>query len=287
MDLSSLSVSVSVMMACLLGAAQLSSGDNSNCPCPHIPHVNLTKPPPEGCFQKEDRYRYQCVEGYVRKVGTSDLSRCRPNEDGVLRWTEISLKCIRVVDSVTQTTGKTGPIHNCTALPSNRNNSTTTSPWAHKGEVDSVTLTQTTQKSTVSRSNANSSTTTSPGTRKAPTSTSLQTTLTASTFSTVTEQRDGLPDGKIDSVTLPVVQNQTIRTSTISPSTLTNYTISPPETLKGEIVRAVSISGFVVVCILVGIGFSLYRRRSRRTSFTVQTEEMMPMNCPPAKPEEV
>uniref|UniRef100_A0AAQ5X907 Sushi domain-containing protein n=1 Tax=Amphiprion ocellaris TaxID=80972 RepID=A0AAQ5X907_AMPOC len=95
MDPGSLSVSVCLVMACLLGAAPLSN--NTSCPCPRIPPLKLIEPPPEGCYQIEERYRYQCVEGYVRKAGTSALTRCRGDDHGHLRWITPSLECIRKI----------------------------------------------------------------------------------------------------------------------------------------------------------------------------------------------
>uniref|UniRef100_A0A3Q1HMM7 Sushi domain-containing protein n=1 Tax=Anabas testudineus TaxID=64144 RepID=A0A3Q1HMM7_ANATE len=92
MDLGSLYVSVSVIMACLLGAARTSPNDNNKC-CPKIAGRDLTKDPPEDCFKVDGRFRYACKEGFVRKAGTSDLIKCSES-NGSLRWTSASLQCI-------------------------------------------------------------------------------------------------------------------------------------------------------------------------------------------------
>uniref|UniRef100_A0A3P8U462 Sushi domain-containing protein n=1 Tax=Amphiprion percula TaxID=161767 RepID=A0A3P8U462_AMPPE len=68
---------------------------NTSCPCPRIPPLKLSEPPPEGCYQIEERYRYQCVEGYVRKAGTSNewIRDLTENLWDVLEktlWTEIN-----------------------------------------------------------------------------------------------------------------------------------------------------------------------------------------------------
>ncbi|XP_022605216.1 interleukin-15 receptor subunit alpha isoform X3 [Seriola dumerili] len=88
MDQGSLSFSVCAMMLCLLGAACCSNGDS--CPCSDIPHLPLTKPPPETCY---NTFRYICVDSYVRKVGTSNLIKCKQN-NGAPYWTKASLNCI-------------------------------------------------------------------------------------------------------------------------------------------------------------------------------------------------
>ncbi|XP_056223609.1 interleukin-15 receptor subunit alpha isoform X3 [Seriola aureovittata] len=88
MDQGSLSFSVCAMMLCLLGATRCSKGDN--CPCSDIPHLPLTKPPPETC---QNTFRYSCVDSYVRKVGTSNLIKCKQDK-GALYWTKASLNCI-------------------------------------------------------------------------------------------------------------------------------------------------------------------------------------------------
>ncbi|XP_071357964.1 interleukin-15 receptor subunit alpha isoform X3 [Trachinotus anak] len=91
MDLGSRLLCLCAMMLCLLGAARCSDGDRGGCPCSDIPHVPLTKPPPATCVS--NFFRYSCVDGYVRKVGTSNLIKCKQS-NGSLQWTNSSLNCI-------------------------------------------------------------------------------------------------------------------------------------------------------------------------------------------------
>ncbi|XP_055087627.1 interleukin-15 receptor subunit alpha isoform X1 [Periophthalmus magnuspinnatus] len=65
------------------------SADHS-CPCADIPIPphNLTKPPVWNC-SNSNSFRYTCIDGYVRKVGTSNLIRCVDN-----KWTQPKLECI-------------------------------------------------------------------------------------------------------------------------------------------------------------------------------------------------
>lgn len=80
--------SVWVVMVCFLGRTRLSSA--GTCTCESIPKINFT-------VQEYDcnkiAFRYQCIEGYVRKAGTSNLIKCKM-EDGRPQWTKSELQCI-------------------------------------------------------------------------------------------------------------------------------------------------------------------------------------------------
>ncbi|KAM9328662.1 uncharacterized protein KZ484_020060 isoform 1-T1 [Pholidichthys leucotaenia] len=79
----------------LLFVVLFTGGDEASCPCPAIPPKNLTKTPPKECFKINAKYRYSCIEGYVRRVGTSGLTRCQQTTDGAAKWSISSLECIR------------------------------------------------------------------------------------------------------------------------------------------------------------------------------------------------
>ncbi|XP_073336358.1 interleukin-15 receptor subunit alpha isoform X3 [Pagrus major] len=93
MDLGSLLFSVCLMMISVPGDVRCSAGDATNCTCPPIPPKSLTQPLPETCFQVNNSFRYSCIGGYVRKAGTSALTRCK-NIDGVTKWMDVTLQCI-------------------------------------------------------------------------------------------------------------------------------------------------------------------------------------------------
>ncbi|XP_047431385.1 interleukin-15 receptor subunit alpha isoform X3 [Mugil cephalus] len=67
--------------------------NKNNCACPKIPERPLTQPPGETCIQINGTYRYTCLENYVRKAGTSNLTRCKLS-GGALIWTDTNLECI-------------------------------------------------------------------------------------------------------------------------------------------------------------------------------------------------
>lgn len=62
--------------------------------CPPLPQWKLTKPlNPKHSNQENTTLRYQCVDGYVRKAGTSNLIKCK-RTGLVLEWTRPTLTCI-------------------------------------------------------------------------------------------------------------------------------------------------------------------------------------------------
>ncbi|XP_029351031.1 interleukin-15 receptor subunit alpha isoform X2 [Echeneis naucrates] len=86
MDPASLLISVCAMMLCLRCA-----NSDETCPCHRIPPLPRTNPPPDGCYKST--FRYSCVDGFVRKVGTSNLIKCK-QKDGSPQWSNPSLVCI-------------------------------------------------------------------------------------------------------------------------------------------------------------------------------------------------
>ncbi|XP_074554621.1 interleukin-15 receptor subunit alpha isoform X2 [Halichoeres trimaculatus] len=96
MDLgSSLLYLVSFVVLSAIGPARGSAVDQMSCLCLEIPLRPLTEPLPGTCFQKSSRFRYRCIEGYVRKAGTSDLTICKETEGfSHGNWSTPSLVCI-------------------------------------------------------------------------------------------------------------------------------------------------------------------------------------------------
>ncbi|KAM3588229.1 uncharacterized protein V6R79_024353 [Siganus canaliculatus] len=78
MDLGSLLFSRCVVMAFLIEAVHNSNSGQTSCSCPEIPSWNLTKPPLKNeSFNVNFTFRYTCIDGYVRKAGTSNLTKCK------------------------------------------------------------------------------------------------------------------------------------------------------------------------------------------------------------------
>ncbi|XP_038595265.1 interleukin-15 receptor subunit alpha isoform X12 [Micropterus salmoides] len=116
MDRSPRLLSFCVMVTCLIGAARCSNPDKSNC-CPEIDPFPLTQPPNgTSCFQLDNVFRYMCIKGYLRKVGTSSLIKCK-QENSVLRWTKPTLQCIPDPKITTTTPPKTKTTESTTDIP--------------------------------------------------------------------------------------------------------------------------------------------------------------------------
>ncbi|XP_041820324.1 interleukin-15 receptor subunit alpha isoform X5 [Chelmon rostratus] len=127
--------SVGIMMICLLGAARCSKGDGIDCPCPKIPPRNLTEPPPTTCFQINSTFRYTCIGGYVRKAGTSDLTKCKQIR-GVAEWKVPSLQCISDPKRTTTQTPTTTATAASTSLQMTQSISTSASVTAGVGSTE-------------------------------------------------------------------------------------------------------------------------------------------------------
>ncbi|XP_033987209.1 interleukin-15 receptor subunit alpha isoform X25 [Trematomus bernacchii] len=103
---------------CLLGAAEVSSLENNTC-CPDIPKVPRTKRPEVACFQINSTFRYACIDGYVRKSGTSNLLKCKQSNGTSFIYTPstgATFECILDPKRTTAppkstATSKSGPTH--------------------------------------------------------------------------------------------------------------------------------------------------------------------------------
>ncbi|XP_063762196.1 interleukin-15 receptor subunit alpha isoform X3 [Eleginops maclovinus] len=111
MELDSPSLSCLTVL-CLLGAAGISTSDDLPCPCPKIPEKPKTEPSLE-CFAINSRFRYKCIEGYVRKSGTSNLITCKQDDGGSPQWSlDAKFQCIVDPKRTTpppQSTSTSGP----------------------------------------------------------------------------------------------------------------------------------------------------------------------------------
>ncbi|XP_037316574.2 interleukin-15 receptor subunit alpha isoform X10 [Pungitius pungitius] len=87
--------SVCLIVTCVLRSTRCSN-DKVICPCPRIPPRPLTLNPPEKCYEINQTFRYECQEGLLRKVGTSNFIRCKQIGIGRGQWepSEPTLECI-------------------------------------------------------------------------------------------------------------------------------------------------------------------------------------------------
>nr|XP_046234550.1 interleukin-15 receptor subunit alpha isoform X2 [Scatophagus argus] len=246
MELGSPLLSVCFIMICLLGATRNSNGGKINCSCTDIPLRNLTELPPKTCYNITHIFRYKCLDGYVRKAGTSDLIKCKQINSAAPQWTEPSLQCIpdpkRTViqlPRVTVTKGHTDIPHDSTITTA----------------VTASTSLQMTQHINISASVTAESHSTEP------TSSVL---WVPSDHSHDFVRRTGATDGT------------TSTSTTAEPSNNSTANLRVFE-LNSTTIPVIICASLVIICAFSGISFLFYRRRS--TNRVVQEpEELMPMN---------
>ncbi|KAM9328835.1 uncharacterized protein KZ484_020193 isoform 3-T3 [Pholidichthys leucotaenia] len=231
----------------LLFVVLFTGGDEASCPCPAIPPKNLTKTPPKECFKITARYRYTCIEGYVRKAGTSDLTRCQQTTDGAAKWSISSLECIRdpKLPPIITTTTTTTTIR-----------TTTKEPVKSDSTIPQLTSTKKPE------------TTTSTGT---PTPMSLST-----LGPTAGEPDKTQPTAYNENKILPTVTPTLKDDSTLLPHSRSNNTMEKEAHQGSSNATTVGVTTalLVLVCLALVVGILLYRRMSRK-SIPLQTEEEM------------
>ncbi|XP_042367095.1 interleukin-15 receptor subunit alpha isoform X2 [Plectropomus leopardus] len=256
MDLSPL-FSVCFMMICLLGAAICSNGDKNSCECPEPPRLNLTVPAGT-CFKSGSSFRYQCIEGYVREAGTSNLIRCKKDDDGSAYW------------------APSRPTLNCKPDPKK----TTTKPppsQVTQGYTDILrdsTVTTTVTPSTspqMTQSESPSSSETAEPPSAEPTTPGLWTVS------------DHSP-----AVTVDVRTGTKTTHRTTSTSTTTGTDISPEYNHAGlqlgsTTTALIGCASLAIVCALIGISIFCYRGRSKSNIPPEKAEERIPMNYAPTE----
>ncbi|KAM8740724.1 interleukin-15 receptor subunit alpha isoform 10-T10 [Acanthopagrus schlegelii] len=272
MDLGFLVFSVLAMMISPPGHVRCSAGDAISCPCPAIPPLNLTQPPTETCSQVDSRFRYNCVKGYVRKAGTSNLIKCQ-NTNGVVKWTEATLQCIPD-PKIVPTPPPSPPV---------------------KPPTTSLQMTQSISTSASVTAETDSTEPTSSGlqvlsvhTQAAPT-TSLQMTQSISTSASVTAETDSTEPTSSGLQVLSVhTQAEKAATETRTVAWMTQgstiaalsqrSTAEPQRHELSSTIARISIVPLAIICACAGICFYYYKRRTRNMIPVRTSEEDVPMD---------
>ncbi|KAM8740721.1 interleukin-15 receptor subunit alpha isoform 7-T7 [Acanthopagrus schlegelii] len=289
MDLGFLVFSVLAMMISPPGHVRCSAGDAISCPCPAIPPLNLTQPPTETCSQVDSRFRYNCVKGYVRKAGTSNLIKCQ-NTNGVVKWTEATLQCIPD-PKIVPTPPPSPPVkQGLTDIPPISTIATTvTAP------TTSLQMTQSISTSASVTAETDSTEPTSSGlqvlsvhTQAAPT-TSLQMTQSISTSASVTAETDSTEPTSSGLQVLSVhTQAEKAATETRTVAWMTQgstiaalsqrSTAEPQRHELSSTIARISIVPLAIICACAGICFYYYKRRTRNMIPVRTSEEDVPMD---------
>ncbi|CAL1568721.1 unnamed protein product [Knipowitschia caucasica] len=236
----------------LLLGYSCSSGTATICPCGEIPQWNQTKPSTTNCSKVNYVFRYTCIDGYVRKAGTSNLIRCTTE----MKWSSPSLKCIEnPMDPPKRTTSPTTPsaavtpsIHVMSSL-STETDAGMTSTFSPPQNTGATLLTSAlTESSMNTPSPAAASSSASP----APHSTSI----VSSTISTP--------------------MNALVLDRTTSPTHLSiNSTLLRTGSVPINVIAPVVI--LLLLAVGGGAGFWLYKRSKRNTNKRISEEETIPM----------
>ncbi|XP_055009464.1 interleukin-15 receptor subunit alpha isoform X2 [Boleophthalmus pectinirostris] len=248
----------------LLGSTCYSQTANTSCTCGGEPIPPQPKTETPDCSQmKDQRFRYTCIEGYVRKAGSSNLIRCKDN-----KWSDYRLVCIEP-----PTSAVTPNIISSTA--DLETTSTAPPPWhTTDGSLQTTTLSRSSTKGSLKTTTLSQNSTTSP----------TYAVVSSSTTSTIAppHHSSDTPSTAPSSVPLITHSSSTISSpmtnhgsrtteTTTSPSSLSNSTLP----YKGIDLVATTVTPLLILLIIVaacGAGFWLYKQRSRNRTHKPHTE---------------
>ncbi|KAM3588237.1 uncharacterized protein V6R79_024353 [Siganus canaliculatus] len=246
MDLGSLLFSRCVVMAFLIEAVHNSNSGQTSCSCPEIPSWNLTKPPLKNeSFNVNFTFRYTCIDGYVRKAGTSNLTKCK----------------LRIINGAQDCYWWMPPVRlQCIPDPKKQLPST----MATAADTTSQQMTQSVSTSASQAAETGSTVTTSPGLQVPSNHSQAASTSQQMTQSVSTSASQAAETGS---------------TVTISPGLQVRSNHS--QEFSGKTATAVALPSLVIICACIGILY--YKSRNNRNNRR-GTEEEIPMNSPSCGP---
>ncbi|KAM3588240.1 uncharacterized protein V6R79_024353 [Siganus canaliculatus] len=261
MDLGSLLFSRCVVMAFLIEAVHNSNSGQTSCSCPEIPSWNLTKPPLKNeSFNVNFTFRYTCIDGYVRKAGTSNLTKCKLRiingaQDCYWWMPPVRLQCIPDPKKQLPSTMATEAL---TDFPHSSIITTTVT------DTTSQQMTQSVSTSASQAAETGSTVTTSPGLQVPSNHSQAASTSQQMTQSVSTSASQAAETGS---------------TVTISPGLQVRSNHS--QEFSGKTATAVALPSLVIICACIGILY--YKSRNNRNNRR-GTEEEIPMNSPSCGP---
>ncbi|XP_033987196.1 interleukin-15 receptor subunit alpha isoform X13 [Trematomus bernacchii] len=258
---------------CLLGAAEVSSLENNTC-CPDIPKVPRTKRPEVACFQINSTFRYACIDGYVRKSGTSNLLKCKQSNGTSFIYTPstgATFECILDPKRTTAPPKSTATIDPKRTTAPPKSTATSKSGPTHVHIPHESTVSSTVSEFYLTSRSLQTSQSIQPSAPLSAEPTS------SSTFSSPAPP--GSSQGTVDSMpeTKASTSHGTLSTTTEASN---NGTITPGMLSSTTPRLVIGCASLVIFCALVGISFFFYKRRSKN-EIPQQTDEQMPMKMDP------
>ncbi|KAM3588225.1 uncharacterized protein V6R79_024353 [Siganus canaliculatus] len=286
MDLGSLLFSRCVVMAFLIEAVHNSNSGQTSCSCPEIPSWNLTKPPLKNeSFNVNFTFRYTCIDGYVRKAGTSNLTKCKLRiingaQDCYWWMPPVRLQCIpdpkkqlpsTMATADTTSQQMTQSVSTSASQAAETGSTVTTSPGLQvpsnhsQAAATSQQMTQSVSTSASQAAETGSTVTTSPGLQVPSNhSQAADTTIQQMTQSVSTSASQAAETG-----------------STVTTSPGLQVRSNHSQEFSGKTATAVALPSLVIICACIGILY--YKSRNNRNNRR-GTEEEIPMNSPSCGP---
>ncbi|XP_036433180.1 interleukin-15 receptor subunit alpha isoform X15 [Colossoma macropomum] len=231
----------------------------------------------------ESQFRMQCIDGYVRQAGTSNLYRCEKKDNLYLWVNEPSLNCIPDPSKPGSTAADPSKPGSTAADPSTLVSSAVTNTQAHTPAPNlTLSTSSTTVRSYCTTKGKTPSTSTTSGQTALTTTHTVPTTTGTVLHGTTMKEETSTNEITLSSFsTLTVRENQTTVSPRFTHSSINTTTTEANERNKAEfsVLTKNGIAAGTVLTLTViaasAVGVFLWCRRSRQGAVSIPPEEMI------------